>query len=194
MARPRSEEAKQKVLNAAQDVVGDLSVDGFTVEEVAKRSGVAKTTIYRHWPNGNRLMIEALGCMVHTFPTPNTGSLAGDLEAFMGNMLPVVSDPKLMQAMLGVVAAAASDPEIAEIHASMMAEQMGPIVTIIDLAKGRGELPADLDTNIILDVIEGPFFIRKMIRREPIDEATLRQMVTIIVAGLTSFSLETAEL
>ena len=194
MARPRSEEAKQKVLSAAQDVVGDLSVDGFTVEEVAKRSGVAKTTIYRHWPNGNRLMIEALGCMVHTFPTPNTGSLAGDLEAFMGNMLPVVSDPKLMQAMLGVVAAAASDPEIAEIHASMMAEQMGPIVTIIDLAKGRGELPSDLDTNIILDVIEGPFFIRKMIRRKPIDEATLRQMVTIIVAGLTSFSLETAEL
>ena len=188
MVRTRSEEAKQKVLDAAQDVLGDLSVDGFTVEEVAKRSGVAKTTIYRHWPNGNTLMIEALDCMVHTFATPNTGSLAGDLEAFMAHVLPVMSDPKLMQAMLGVVAAALTDPEIAEIHASMMAERMGPIGTIIDLAKGRGELPAHLDASIVLDMIEGPFFMRKMIRREPIDETVLRQMVEIIVAGLTSLS------
>jgi AcrR family transcriptional regulator len=186
MARTRSAEAQQKVLSAAQDVLGELSVDGFTVEEVAKRSGVAKTTIYRHWDSGNRLMLDALGCMVQSFPTPDTGSLAGDLEAFMGHVLPVVSDPKLMQTMLGVLAAAASDPEIAEVHQSMMAERMGPIRAIVDMAKDRGELRADLDIDLVLDVIEGPFFMRKMVRREPVDASTIRQMIEITVAGLTS--------
>lgn len=186
MARTRSAEARQKVLSAAQDVLGDLSVEGFTVEEVAKRSGVAKTTIYRHWESGNTLMLDALDCMVHTFPTPDTGSLAGDLEAFMGHVLPIVGDPKLVQTMLGVVAAAASDPEIAEVHQSMMAERMGPIRAIVDLAKERGELPTDLDTDLVLDLIEGPFFMRRMIRRQPIEDTTLRHMVQIIVSGLTS--------
>ena len=188
MARPRSEAARQKALDAAQAVLGESGVEGFTVEEVAKRSGVAKTTIYRHFPSGNQLMIAALDCMVQTFPTPNTGSLRGDLEAFMRHVLPIVSDPAIIQAMLGVIAAAASDPEIAEIHEAMMAERTGPIVTIIDLAKGRGELPAGLDNGLILDFIEGPFFMRKIIRREPVDEATLQHMVALIAAGLASLA------
>ncbi len=187
MARPRSEAARQRVLDAAQAVLGETGVDGFTVERVAKRSGVAKSTIYRHFPNGNQLMLSALGCVVQTFPTPNTGSLSGDLEAFMGHVLPIMSDPAIAQAMLGVVAAAATDPEIAEIHRAMMAERLGPIVTILDLAKGRGELPQDLDTGIARDFIEGPFFMRKMIRCEVIDEATLRQLVALITAGLRSW-------
>lgn len=188
MARTRSEEARQKALDAARAVLGDNGVDGFTVEEVAKRSGVAKSTIYRHFPTGGQLMLAALDCMVQTFPTPNTGSLRGDLESFMGDVLPAMSDPNVAQAMLGVVAAATTDPELAEIHQAMMAERMGPIVTIIDLAKGRGELPRDLDTDIALDFIEGPFFMRKMIRREALDDATIRQLVALIAAGLESLS------
>ncbi len=184
MPRTRSEEARQKVLRAAQDVIGDSGVEGFTIEEVAKRSGVAKSTIYRSWENGNTLMFDALDCMIQVFPTPNTGSFEGDLIAFMSSVLPVLSDPKLIQTMLGVVAASASDPEMAAIHSSMMAERMGPIRTIVDLAKGRGELPADLDPDVALDLIEGPFFMRQLIRREPMDDATIRLMADAIGAGL----------
>ena len=191
MARPRSEEAKQRVLDAAQHLLGEQGVDAFTVEEVAKRSGVAKTTIYRHWPSRDQLMLESLDCLVHTFPTPNTGSLPGDLEAFFVQLLPVVSGPERSQMMLDVIAAAAKDPEIAELHREMMAERLGPLRTIIDLARGRGELPADLDTDLALDLIEGPFFLRKVIRRESIDEATVRRMVAFIVAGLTSSTAQT---
>ena len=186
MARPRSAEARQKVLDAAQSVLGDAGVDGFTVEEVAKRSGVAKSTIYRHWPDGNTLMLSALDCMVQSFPTPNTGSLRSDLETFMNHVILAVDDPELTKTMLGVVAAAATDPQIAQIHRAMMAERLGPLVTIIDLAKGRGELPADLDVDLVMDFIEGPFFMRKMIRRESIDESTVRQLVALIAAGLES--------
>lgn len=186
MPRSRSEEAKQRVLDAARELLGETGMDGFTVEAVAKRSGVAKTTIYRNWASGDELLLSTLDCMAQTIPTPNTGSLQGDLEAFMGQVLPMASDPAITQAMLGVIAASASDPEFAEIHQTMMSERLGPMRTIIDLAKGRGELPSDADTDLILDFIEGPFFMRKMIRREHIDEDDVRQLVSLITAGLQS--------
>jgi len=50
MARPRSEEARRKVLGAASDLMAARGVASLTIDEVAARSGVAKTTIYRHWP------------------------------------------------------------------------------------------------------------------------------------------------
>ena len=63
MARPRSEEAQKKVLDTAVELVAEVGISGFTVDAVSKRSGVAKTTIYRRWrrplgncPNGERTM------------------------------------------------------------------------------------------------------------------------------------------
>lgn len=186
MPPTRSEEAKQKVLDASRELLGETGIDGFTVEAVAKRSGVAKTTIYRHWRTGDQLLMATLDHMVQAIPTPNTGTLQGDLEAFMASALRMVGDPAINKAMLGVIAAASSDPEFAEIHQAMMSERLGPLRTIIDLAKGRGDLPADVDTELILDFIEGPFFMRKMIRHEPIDETAVRQLAALITAGLAS--------
>lgn len=184
MARTRSERAREAALAAAQEVLADASVDGFTVEEVARRSGVAKTTIYRHWTNGNALLLEAMDCMVTPFPTPNTGSLDGDLRTFLGHVLAAVGDPGLTRNMLHVMAAAADDEAIAEIHRQMMAERMGPIRTILDLARARGEIRDDVDPDLLVDLVEGPFFIRKMVRREPIDADVIDQIVRVLVGAL----------
>ena len=69
MARTPSLEARQKVLVAAQEVVRDAGIDGFTVDEVAHRSGVAKTTIYRHFHNAHHLVVAALDCMITPMAT-----------------------------------------------------------------------------------------------------------------------------
>ena len=60
MARPRSEEARRKALAAAIDVIVDKGVGDLTIEEVAQRSGVAKTTIYRHWPERASLIVDTV--------------------------------------------------------------------------------------------------------------------------------------
>ena len=54
MARPRSDEARRKVLDAARDLIVERGVANLRIEDVAARSGVAKTTIYRHWPERRR--------------------------------------------------------------------------------------------------------------------------------------------
>lgn len=189
MARPLSEEARQKALTAAAAVIAEHGIEGFTVDAVAKASGVAKTTIYRHWDSGNALLLAAIDCMIVPFPTPNTGSLATDLRSFLEVILPVASDNSMGRAMLGLMAAAASDEELAKLHQAMMRERMTPIVTMLELAVARGEIRPDVDLDLALDFIEGPFFFRKLVKREPLDSDQIDQLVSMIVAGLTDPNL-----
>ncbi len=185
MARPLSEEARQKALDAALEIIGELGIDGFTVDAVAKRSGVAKTTIYRHFASGNELMIAAVDCMVQPFATPNTGSLASDLEAFMEIVIPIMDDHSMQRTMMSVLSAAASDPELARVHHELMQERMLPIRTMVELAQGRGEVLPELDLDLVMDFIEGPFFFRKMIRQQALTGDDIRSMVDLIVKALT---------
>ena len=184
MPRPLSTEARDKAIAAAQEVIAIDGLEGFTVDAVAKRSGVAKTTIYRHFSSGNELLVDAIDCMVMPFPTPNTGSLRGDIEAFLEAVVPVIDEHSMRRTMLGIMSAAASDPELARVHQEMMRQRMTPIRTILELAQGRGELQPDVDLDLALDFVEGPFFFRKMVRQQSLTEAEIHQIAELIVGGL----------
>ena len=88
MARSLSEAARAKMLGAAADLVLDAGVDGFSVDEVARRSGVAKTTIYRHFPSAKELLVAALDQFMTAPPTPDTGSLRTDLLEYLASVRP----------------------------------------------------------------------------------------------------------
>src|SRR5262245_63553337 len=77
----RSERVRTAVLGAALDLIDECGVHGLTVEAVAARSGVAKTTIYRHWPTKAALTVACLDQLHGPKPTPNTGDLRADLLA-----------------------------------------------------------------------------------------------------------------
>ncbi|MFT7601821.1 MAG: AcrR family transcriptional regulator [Acidimicrobiales bacterium] len=190
MARPLSTQAREKALDAAREVIALDGIEGFTVDAVAKRSGVAKTTIYRHFSTGNELLIHAVDCMVHPLPTPNTGSLAGDIDAFMRSVLAILEDDGMRRTILGVISASISDPGLKRVHQEMMGERMTPIKTILELAQGRGELAADLDLDLAIDFIEGPFFFRKLVRQDALDDEQIRVLAKMIVSGLQSLSIQ----
>lgn len=111
MARPRSEEAHQKVLAAAVALVAEVGVSGFTVDAVAKASGVAKTTIYRRWSSGDALLMESLECSIEHLATPNTGSLRTDLIEMYASVMAMFEQPHVFRTMLGALARAAGDPD-----------------------------------------------------------------------------------
>ena len=90
MARSLSEAARTKMLRAATDLVLDAGVDGFSVDEVARRSGVAKTTIYRHFPSAKELLVAALDRTMKAPPTPDTGSLREDLLEYLASVRPTL--------------------------------------------------------------------------------------------------------
>jgi AcrR family transcriptional regulator len=184
MSRPLSEEARRKAQLAAQEVIAEHGIEGFTVDAVARRSGVAKTTIYRHWPSSEALLLDAIDCMVTEFPTPDTGSFIGDLREFLGVLLPAVADPAMIRTILGVMAAAAGDPELDRVHQELMAERKEPLRTIVAAGIARGEVRNDVDVDLICDLVEGPFMVRKMVRRVPGTQAETDRLIELIARAI----------
>jgi AcrR family transcriptional regulator len=184
MTRPRSEAARVKVLDAAADIVLNVGVPGFTIDEVARRSGVAKTTIYRHFSSGNELLIAALDQTIAPFATPDTGSFRGDLVTFLRATMPIFSDPLVRSVMLDILAAAARDDELRHIHTAMVVERMTPMRTIFERAQKRGEVSKTLDFDIAFDFIEGPFIARWLMRPEMLKDIDIETAVDRVVACL----------
>jgi AcrR family transcriptional regulator len=181
VARPRSEEARRKALAAAGDLIIERGVGAFSIEEVAARSGVAKTTIYRHWPERASLIIDTVRSTFEHVGTPDTGSLRGDLEAFFSGMVRADLSGRIGQLMPCIIDAASRDPEIGSLF-----EREYPIRTIVERAQARGELPDDLDARVVMGTIVGPIVFRKIMQRMPIDESYIRGCLDVVVTGLAA--------
>jgi AcrR family transcriptional regulator len=186
MARPRSEEARRKALAAATDLIVERGVASLTIEEVAHRSGVAKTTIYRHWPERTALVLDTVRSCFEDVGTPDTGSLRGDLEAFFGGMVMADLSGTVGKLMPALVDAAGRDPEIELLLDRISLERQRPILDIVERAQGRGELPAELDPRVAIGTIVGPIVFRKLIWRQPLDAAYLRGCLDVALAGLAA--------
>ncbi len=186
MPRPLSAEAREKILSSAGAILLDAGVSGFTVDAVVRSSGVAKTTIYRHFDNSAQLIIDALDSVIAPFPTPNTGSLRGDLDAYCQITSQITCDARLRLLMLELMAAAAQNQELAEVKRAMFSERMGPVRTIIQLAMARGEISPDLDPDLAVELAEAPFLAHLMIHAvEPPSDSQLENMIEFVVAGLS---------
>lgn len=186
MPRPLSESARQKAIDATLALVAEGGIDCFTMDGVAKRSGVAKTTLYRHWDSSNELLVTALDCKVEHIPGPDTGTLRGDLSALMSMMANIAGQPGNRELILEVLGLAARDPEFLAVNEAMMAERTRPIREIIERAVARGDIPPiDIDTATML--VEGPMHARLMMNPEPIKQEELPLFVNFVAQGLGSF-------
>ena len=184
MARPRSEEARRKVLEATAELIIEGGVAKVTMEEVAARSGVAKTTIYRHWPERPALILDTVGQAFRHVATPDTGSLRGDLLAFFNGMVRADLSGKVGRMMPCLIDAATRDPEMEQLLARLGVEREGPVVAIVGRAQQRGELPMDLDQRVVVGTIVGPIVFRKVIQRQQIDSDYIERCVDVAVTGL----------
>ena len=140
MARPRSVEARSKVLAAASDLMAARGVSSLTIDEVATRSGVAKTTIYRHWPERTSLIVDAVNAQLEHVGTPDTGSLHGDLVAFFGGMMRTDLSGNVGEIIPCLIEAAGRDPEMAILLDRIGSQRRRVIEVLLERAIARGEI------------------------------------------------------
>lgn len=186
MARPRSAEAHQKVLDAAVELVADEGISGFTIDEVARRSGVAKTTIYRRWSSTDELLVTALECTIEHLATPNNGSLRTDLIQIYTAVMAMMEQPRVFGTMLGALARAATDPDFHRVLQEFEKERHQPLLTILQLAQARGEIAADADLELMLDFVEGPVVARKLLKLQTFTPDEIERVADMVVRGITS--------
>jgi AcrR family transcriptional regulator len=182
--RPRSEEAHRAILAAVVALLPEHGLKGLTIEAVAARAGVGKTTIYRRWDTKNELIVEALQQLPPPGPPPDTGSLAGDLEAVVALQRDRLEASALPRMMPRVLADASEDPEL---HADIVRTAVMPLRAIleefVERAITRGELREDVDRESLVDVLHSvPVYLLLM---NGGDIGALAGVPTKIVAILT---------
>lgn len=178
---PRVVLSRERVLTATLDLLTEAGLGGLTIDDVSKRSGVAKTTIYRHWPNRNALIVDA--CLRMTDgddEPPDTGSLEGDVKAILKNLAELLVTARWSSILPSIVDAAERDPEIAEVHSRLQRWHAAPLRAALESAALRGEIPPEADLSAIAAALRGPLYFRRWFSREPIDDS----FVDLIVQGV----------
>ena len=148
---PASQEA---ILDAAEAMLHEEGIAGFSIEAVARRARAGKPTIYRWWPNRTTLMLDVYKRFKNARTFPDTGTLRGDLVAFLENQLLGFWKDRLCGTVYrAVIAEAQSDADAAAALYAYQAERKAVAVQMIDLAKARGEVNAEVNGALIVDLI-----------------------------------------
>ncbi|MER8005823.1 MULTISPECIES: TetR/AcrR family transcriptional regulator [unclassified Streptomyces] len=153
-------------------VFEELAAVGYarmSIEGIARRAGVGKTAVYRRWKSKLHLVLDVVSALaVMGLPTPDTGSLEGDLRLLYEVTSRALRHPVASQIIPDLQAEAARNPEIAEAMQKTLREgQEGVALKILVAAEQRGEIRAGFDDELALDVISGPLYWRSVVIRSP---------------------------
>ena len=183
--RPRSRHTEQAILKAASEIVSASGLAEMTIEGVAERAGVGKASIYRRWPSKGALAFDAVvDTILATQPTPDTGSLEGDLTHVAENWVRLSNNRRGGRTVAYFIAAVQSDPDLAvawrERFVNRIRRERRPI---IERAIARGEIPAGSDPELIMDLLFGPLYHRYLNRHLPLDQSFARGVARMVAAG-----------
>lgn len=176
---------EQRIRDAALELLISDGVSGFSVDEICRRSGVAKTTIYRHWPSVRDLLIDTVASQIEHLPTPDTGRLRTDLGVLFGQVMSMPEITGKRRMMLGLMQAAIDDQDLRHALNKFTRERSLPVRNVLEYARERRELADGIDIDHATDLIEGPIVYKYMIRGDTFAQQDLDAVLDVIVAGLT---------
>jgi AcrR family transcriptional regulator len=181
MHDPRVLRSRAAVLEAAVDVLAAGGSEGFSIDAVAKRAGVARTTIYRHWADVDELLVDAMSTVCVTPPSPDTGSVRDDLVALYTALVARLSDTRLGEVLPVMLDLARRDESLRPLHGRFIADRRRPSVAAVQRGIERGELPAGTDAQLVVDRIAGPIFYRFLVVQDPYSAADVERLVTEVL-------------
>src|ERR1700739_2488162 len=184
--RPRSEQADRAILQAAAEVLAERGLGGMSIEEVASRAGVGKTTIYRRWTSRGTLALDAfLAEFQGQQPLPDTGSLHDDLLSALPALVRAVTESSDGPILASLIAEAQRDAGLAASWRERVVEPLRDQHKImLDRAVARGEIPAETDYDVVLDLMFGAAYHRLLHGHQPLTDQFAQQGVRYVVAGL----------
>jgi AcrR family transcriptional regulator len=161
--RPRSPEADRAILDAAIDLFVEEGYEGMSIEGVAARAGVGKTTIYRRWSSKEELIVAAIDELIFEVEPLDTGSLRRDLVDLITQLQVVMSSSRAGEVFPRMVPHVAAGTPLGRIYLQRV---IGPrfelLRSILARAAERGEVPADVDAELVRGLLIGPIIIWKL--------------------------------
>jgi AcrR family transcriptional regulator len=182
--RRRNDAAKDAILDAAFRLLSDPDVDGVTIDAVAAEAGVGRQTIYRWWPSKGAVVADALARHAQAIvPERQTGSFAGDLEAFLVDSFAGLQNEALAGRLRQIVAAAQQDEHVARVLADFTAARRAALRALLQRGRDAGELAPDADLDMLVDMAYGVLYYRLLVGHAPLDEKAARSLATELSRG-----------
>ena len=179
----RSERVVREVLQAAIAELATVGYAAFRIEDVAEKAGVNKTTVYRRWPTKAELVSAAVRTVgFPADPMPDTGDLRKDIAELVERMIRFLNTHE-GKGILRLITTERGDPAIEQLARSLKTETHARRLVIIDRAKARGDLPADLDGTLVMEAILAPIMTRVIRFEEKVDMQTVHAFVDLVVTG-----------
>jgi AcrR family transcriptional regulator len=177
----RVRRSKTTVLGTTSELLYERGLSGTSVDEISRRSGVAKTTIYRHWPTRVALLRDACSLIGTPLDTPDTGSLEGDVVALLTRLAQLLESEKWTSVLPSVIDAAERDRDVAEMYRTLHARYSAPLESVIRRAVKMRELPRSTDVALLVSALTGPLFYRRWFSREPLTKKFAEQIVHLVL-------------
>ncbi len=170
--RPRDEVARARILQAALEILEETCFVNATSDAIAERAGASKATIYRWWPNKAAVFIEALReATAQELPFPDTGDLRKDVRLQLQNFVKLLTGRR-GRTFKAFIAAAQADPEVAEAFRNLWIEpRRAQAKSALERHQREGRLAADVDIEVFIDLLYGPFYFRLMAGHRPLTAA-----------------------
>ncbi|MBE9197934.1 MULTISPECIES: TetR/AcrR family transcriptional regulator [unclassified Nodularia (in: cyanobacteria)] len=154
--RPRSVESHQAILQATLALLAEIGFDAMSIEAIAARAGVGKTTIYRRYASKEELMADAIENMREEVVIPNTGNLWGDIDALIENASQITLSPLGRQTVAMIISSASSNSQFAQIYWTKYLQPRRQAFTIVlERAKARNEVQPEIDSDLVFDIMSG---------------------------------------
>jgi len=181
----RSERARVAILDAALSLCRETGFAALTIEGIAERAAVSKKTIYRWWPSKGAVLLDAVTDLAgRTAVFPDTGDFERDINTQL-NVVVGLYSPQDTSPVAALVAEGQLDPDLAaRIREQVIAPSIAGFEERMRSAQRAGELPADADVSVALDLVYGPLYHRLALRLGLPDQDEVRVRVTHVMAAL----------
>ena len=174
---PRIERSRRVVLSAALELLGELGYGGLTVEGVAARAGVGKSTIYRHWGGKLDLIEDAIRVLKADFQPPEGGTVRERVIGLLQQMSASLADSTWSKCLPAIIDAAERDPEVLDIHRRVTCERREFLIALLAEGVAAGEIRAGADLCLMAETLVGPILVRRLLFHEPFDAELVPQLV-----------------
>jgi AcrR family transcriptional regulator len=183
--RRRNAAARDAILDVTFDLLRTHGAAGLTIDAIAEAAGVGRQTIYRWWPSKGAVAAEAMARGARAIASArDTGSFPDDLDQFLIDSFTGLEDPGLRRALRQLASAAQTDEYVAEVLADFTAQRRAALRELLERGVAHGDLPADADLDLLVDVAYGVLWYRLLIGHAPLDESAARALgAHILTAG-----------
>ena len=154
--RPRSAVSHQAMLQATLELLAEVGFEAMSIEAIATRAGVGKTTIYRRYSSKDELVADAIESVREEVLIPDTGSLWGDIDELIESAAQSTLTPLGRQTVAMIISSAASNPGFAQLYwKKYLSPRRRAFAIVVERAQVRNEVAAELDSALVFDTMSG---------------------------------------